>query len=211
MDQNELDSFSNKFHFCGSSILTMNKNIPELNGLLAEVEKKYEKRIATSTDFEKLSSEIEHLQGDIISVSTLKRLWGYVHSRPVPRTNTLDILCRYIGERNFKEFCAGLKRKSNSESGHFPSKFITVSEIGAGQVILIGWNPNRLVRILYLGDFRFRVLESANSQLQVGDEFEATSFSLGFPLYLPFIDHAGEKLPSYIAGSLNGLTTLELL
>lgn len=189
----------------------MNRNIPELNSLLAEVEKKFGKRIATSTDFEKLSSEIEYFRGDLISASTLKRLWGYVHSNPTPRTGTLDILCRYIGERNFKEFSLNLKRRSNTESGHFTSKYVTTSEIAAGQEIVIGWNPNRLVRISYLGDFRFRVVESKNSQLQIGDEFEATSFSLGFPLYLPFIDHAGERLPSYIAGSRNGLTTLELL
>lgn len=189
----------------------MGKNIPELNSLLTEVEKKFGKRIATSTDFEALSSEIESLRGDLISASTLKRLWGYVHSNPIPRTGTLDILCRYIGERNFKEFCLNLKRKSNTESGHFASKYVTVSEIAAGQELIIGWNPNRLVRISYLGDFRFRVLSSDNSQLQIGDEFETTSFSLGFPLYLPFIGRSGKKLPSYIAGSLNGLTTLELL
>ena len=189
----------------------MNKTIPELNSLLTEVEKKFGRRIATSTDFEALSSEIEHFRGDLISASTLKRLWGYVHSSPTPRTGTLDILCRYIGERSFKEFCLALKRKSNIESGHFASKYITVSEINAGEELIIGWKPNRIVRISYLGDFRFRVVGADNSQLQIGDEFEATSFSLGFPLYLPFIDRAGVRQPSYIAGSLNGLTTLELL
>lgn len=211
MNQFGLDYKADKSHFCASSTQTMNKNIPELNSLLAEVEKKFGKRIATSTDFETLSSEIEHRSGDFISASTLKRLWGYVHSSPVPRTGTLDILSRYIGERNFRDFCINLKRKSNTESGHFASKYVTVSEIAAGQKIVIGWSPNRLVRISYLGDFRFRVLNSENSQLQTGDEFEATSFSLGFPLYLPFVSRAGEKLPSYVAGSLNGLTTLELL
>lgn len=189
----------------------MNKNIPELNSLLAEVEKKFGKRIATSTDFETLSSEIEHRSGDFISASTLKRLWGYVHSCPVPRTGTLDILSRYIGERSFREFCITLKRKANVESGHFASKYITTSEINPGQRLLVGWMPDRLIEIEYLGNFLFRVRRAENSQLQVGDEFEATNFSLSFPLYLPFITRGSEKLPSYIAGSLNGLTTLELL
>lgn len=189
----------------------MNKNIPELNSLLCEVEKRFGKRLATSNDFEALSADIDRTNGSRISASTLKRLWGYVKSNPVPRCSTLDVLSAYVGERNFKEFCISLKRKANVESGHFPSKFITVSEIAPAQRILIGWRPDRLVEIVYLGDFRFRVVRSENAQLQVGDEFEATSFSLGFPLYLPSVVRGAEKLPSYVAGSFNGLTSLELL
>lgn len=189
----------------------MNKNIPELNILLSEVEKRYGKRVATSTDFESLSSEIEHAIDEQVSASTLKRLWGYVNSSPIPRKTTLDILCRYIGERNFKDFCNRLKINANVESGHFASKFVTVSELAAGQKLLIGWRPDRLIQVLYLGGFRFRVLKAENSQLRVGDEFEVSSFSLGFPLYLPFVMREQEKLPSYIAGSFNGLTTLELI
>ena len=189
----------------------MSKNIPELNSLLTEVENKFGKRIATSTDFEYLSADIESTSGEQISASTLKRLWGYVNSNPIPRNTTLDILSHYIGERNFKEFCINLKKKANVESGHFASKYIAVSEIAVGQKLLIGWKPDRLVKIEYSGDFTFKILSSENSQLQVGDEFEATAFSLGFPLYIPFVLRGSEKLPSYIAGSFNGLTTLELL
>lgn len=189
----------------------MKKTIPELNSLLSEVENKFGKRVATSTDFEALATEIEHVTGDQISASTLKRLWGYVHSSPVPRNATLDILSHYIGERNFREFCINLKKKANVESGHFASKNISVSEIVTGQKIMIGWKPDRLVLIVYLGDFRFKILRSENSQLQVGDEFEATAFSLGFPLYVPSVLRGSEKLPSYIAGSFSGLTTLELV
>ncbi|MDO5443371.1 MAG: hypothetical protein Q4G10_06835 [Bacteroidia bacterium] len=189
----------------------MNKNIPELNSLLTEVENKFGKRIATSTDFESLSNDIEHVSGNQISASTLKRLWGYVHSNPTPRSATLDILCNYIGERNFKEFCINLKKKANIESGHFASKYIAVSEILPEQTLMLGWKPDRLVKIIYLGDFRFKVLSSKNSQLQVGDVFEATAFSLGFPLYIPYVLRGSEKLPSYIAGSFNGLTKLEAL
>lgn len=191
--------------------MMIGKCIPELNSLLAEVEKKYAKRVATSTDFESLSADIERVNGERISPSTLKRLWGYVQSNPIPRGATLDILCRYVGNRNFKEFCINLKRNSNSESGHFTSKYISTSELEAGQKLLVGWNPDRIIQLSYLGDFRFRVLSSENAQLQEGDEFDATSFSLGFPLYIPSIIRKDEKLPSYIAGSLNGLTTLKLI
>ena len=72
----------------------MSKNIPELTFLLSEVEKKYNRRIATTTDFESLSVVIEHTTGELLSSSTLKRLWGYVSLNPTPRISTLDILSR---------------------------------------------------------------------------------------------------------------------
>ena len=80
--------------------MRMRKEIPELNALLSEVERKYGRRIATSTDFEALSVVIEHEINEMISASTLKRLWGYVSSNPSPRVSTLDILSRYVGSRS---------------------------------------------------------------------------------------------------------------
>ena len=83
----------------------MSKNIPELTFLLAEVEKKYNRRIATTTDFESLSVVIEHTTGELLSSSTLKRLWGYVSLNPTPRISTLDILSRFTGHGVDNRFC----------------------------------------------------------------------------------------------------------
>lgn len=188
----------------------MRKEIPELNALLSEVERKYGRRIATSTDFEALSVVIEHEINEMISASTLKRLWGYVSSNPSPRVSTLDILSRYVGKRDYKGFCTSLILTAKKESGSFSGKYISASELEPGQDLVIGWNPNRLVTLKYMGAFRFKTISSANAQLQVGDEFETTNFSLGYPLYIPLIYRGAETLPSYIAGSVNGLTVLEL-
>jgi hypothetical protein len=78
--------------------------MPELAYLLDEVEQKYGRRIATTTDFESLSVVIEHQIGEMLSASTLKRLWGYVSLNPTPRIATLDILSRFVGHKNFKAF-----------------------------------------------------------------------------------------------------------
>lgn len=50
----------------------MAKIVPELNYLLAEVEKRYGRRLSTSADFEALSVVVEHESGELISASTLK-------------------------------------------------------------------------------------------------------------------------------------------
>lgn len=196
----------------GSTFADMaNRNIPELTYLLTEVEKKYGRRIATTTDFESLSVVIEHQIGELISSSTLKRLWGYVTLNPIPRIATLDILARYIGRKDFKDFCEGLKESNIVTSTFFSSRCQTVSELAKGAHVTLGWAPNRLVILEYLGDFQFEVIVSENSQLKIGDRFELSEIILGCPLYVSRILRNGRYTPSYLAGRQGGINLLNVV
>ena len=188
----------------------MSKTIPELSYLLSEVEKRYGRTISTSTDFEALSVVIEHEINEMLSSSTLKRMWGYVSSNPVPRISTLDILSRFVGYKDFRDFRETIKKYPAYESSFISAKYVTTSDIKEGDTVIIGWNPNRVVTLRYLGGCRFRVLKSENSQLLEGDEFETMSFILGYPLYIPRILRSGEYTPSYVAGSNDGLTMVSV-
>ena len=184
--------------------------MPELAYLLEEVEKKYGRRIATTTDFESLSVVIEHQIGELLSSSTLKRLWGYVSLNPTPRVATLDILSRFVGHKNFKAFCASLKDSKAFVSTFFTAKYQTVAELASGVSVTVGWAPNRLVRLNYLGDFQFEVVSSENSQLLQGDRFELSEIIVGYPLYISRILRDGEYTPSYVAGQQGGINLLKV-
>lgn len=188
----------------------IDKNMPELAYLLTEVEKKYGRRIATTTDFESLSVVIEHQIGELISSSTLKRLWGYVKLNPTPRIATLDVLARFVGHRDFKAFCNHLKESQVYASNFFTARCQTVSELVAGVTVHIGWAPNRLVKMSYLGEYQFVVLESENSQLQPGDRFELSEIIVGYPLYISRILRDGAYTPSYVAGQIDGINLLKV-
>lgn len=185
------------------------KEIPELTSLLRQVEKVYGRRVATTTDFESLSVVIEHEIGELLSASTLKRLWGYVGDRRTPRLDTLDILSRYCGKKDFKEFCTWLAEESGVDSQFFTTRYVSVSDLAVGDRLTLGWAPDRLVRVQYLGSGRFRVKTSEKSKLKVGDEFEAEGFMLGCPLYMMAIYRDGQTLPAYVAGRVHGLSVLE--
>ena len=184
--------------------------MPELAYLLEEVEKKYGRRIATTTDFESLSVVIEHQIGELLSSSTLKRLWGYVSLNPTPRVATLDILSRFVGHKNFKAFCASLKDSKAFVSTFFTAKYQTVAELASGVSVTVGWAPNRLARLNYLGDFQFEVVSSENSQLLQGDRFELSEIIVGYPLYISRILRDGEYTPSYVAGQQGGINLLKV-
>ena len=188
----------------------MKRNTPEISYLLKEVELKYGSRITTSTDFEHLSMAIFESTHSTISASTLKRLWGYVSMNPMPRSATLDILAKYLGFRDFCTFCEDLVRRNVVESGFFASKYLAVSDLETGKCVQIGWAPNRLVTMSYLGSFEFEVIESINSKLEEGDRFELSSVMVGYPLYIPRILRNGVYTPSFIAGKDVGITTLKV-
>ena len=189
----------------------MAKIVPELNYLLAEVEKRYGRRLSTSADFEALSVVVEHESGELISASTLKRLWGYVTLKPTPRMSTLNVLSKYIGKRDFSAF-----RQSIINDGHYVSNFISVkkvcsSDLKKGAEVVIGWAPNRLVTLRYDGDGDYTVIKSENSKLLEGDKFQAESFMIGYPLYIPRILRNGEYTLSYIAGTQEGLNRVDVI
>ena len=122
----------------------------------------------------------------------------------------MDILARFVGYRDFKLFCEGLKESRTFVSTFFTAKYQTAAELTAGVVVTVGWAPNRRVRLIYLGEFQFEVMSSENSQLMVGDRFELSEIIVGYPLYISRILRNGEYTPSYVAGKQDGINLLKV-
>ncbi|MBQ0127571.1 MAG: hypothetical protein MJY91_08845 [Bacteroidales bacterium] len=186
------------------------KMIPGTGFLLQEIQRKYGKRIATSTDFESLSNNIMEVTRESISSSTLKRLWGYVTLSPRPRASTLDILSRYLGFKDFNAFRSDIKKREISGSNFFETSYISVNDLNEGDCVTIGWAPDRLVKLRYQGNFSFMVESSQNSKLEPGDRFEMTTLMIGYPLFIYRILRNGEYTQSYIAGKDTGINILKI-
>jgi hypothetical protein len=58
----------------------------------------------TSYDFEKLSEAIREKTGVILSVTTLKRLWGKLQYNNTPTTTTLNTLAQFAGFDDWRSF-----------------------------------------------------------------------------------------------------------
>ncbi len=186
--------------------------IPELGELLRQVEDKFGHRLSTTTDYELLSFVIEREIGELISASTLKRLWGYVSYSSTPRVATMDTLCRYLGQKDFKSFCKKLKDSGAVVSSFFTSKTIETASLKEGSSLLLGWAPNRLVEIRFIGGTTFEVISVENAKLRPGDRFEASEFILGAPLFIATIRRSdGTVTPPYVAAKAEGLNVLEVL
>lgn len=189
----------------------MNELKPEIIELLLLVEQKYGKSLRTTTDFDEFSLHLKRRTGEIISTSTLKRLWGYVADVHKPRILTLDLLARYAGFDSFTGYCSFLKMNSVCNSSFFTTKQLQAQDLEIGDEVEIGWAPNRYLRLLYQGDAWFEVLESKQSKLCKGDRFETVCFLLGQPLSLAYVLRGDEKTAPFIAGRNGGLTLVNCL
>lgn len=84
-----------------------NPEIVQIKKCLACIENKLNQGASsewTSYDFEKLSDDIQSVTGVILSVTTLKRLWGRLKYGSTPTTTTLNTLARFAGYSDWREF-----------------------------------------------------------------------------------------------------------
>lgn len=179
---------------------------PEIEELKRLVEEHYGKRLTTTTDFEEFSVILQ-LRHDIsVSSSTLKRLYGYVSDSHKPRMLTLDSLSAYIGHKDYSSFLLWLKKSTHYNSSFFDAGQLVSSDLEQGDMVEIGWAPNRLLRLEYLGESTYHVLEAQNSKVEADDRFITGCFIKGQPLFLPFIERNGERTPPFVAGRNGGLS-----
>lgn len=72
------------------------------------------------TDYERLSADIRLKTGELISASTLKRLFGYIKPGTIPRPSTLSVLARYVGSTGWSDFCSGCSGEAGPEFREAP-------------------------------------------------------------------------------------------
>ncbi len=192
--------------------MSIRRDIPQITALRERVECRFGKKLSVHADFLALVAIIEMEQRQHISESTLERVWGYsTRGYETVSLHTLDVLSQYAAGCCWQEFCEKLASEGGCESELFDVEHISSSDLAIGDRLLIGWLPDRLCEVRYLGDNRFIAERCENSKMQAGDTFSCLQFSLGQPLAIN--DLCRDNMPigaTYVVGQKNGLTTLKL-
>lgn len=187
----------------------MKKTSPEILELRKQVEEKLNKKVKTPKDFIILQSSIWNDNHEIISATTLKRLWGYISGAEEARISTLDILSRYVGLNDWEDFLSNLDK--NNGSNPVLSYHIGFEDLEINDFVEVSWKPDRHCVFKYLGDGRFTVVKSENSKLKVGDSFNAILFILNEPLYIDNLIQGNNPPVSFVAGNKGGICELRHL
>ena len=192
--------------------MAVKTDLPELFVLKQSVEKCFGHPIESRSDFSLLAIEIERVTHEHIAENTLRRLWGKITGYDTVFTRTLDVLCRYVCCEHWNAFLASLRNQSPIESDIISDgTSIKVEDLAPGDRIRIGWLPDRVCIVEYIGGRMFKAIDTRNSTLQTGDTFECSVMLKNYPLFVDNLVHGGEHCQRYSMGLNNGLTTLEKL
>lgn len=183
----------------------MEKNQEYIEKLRQAVEEKLGQSVTSPTDFARLSDSLLAALGESLSVSTLKRVWGYVDGYATVRTSTLNILSRYVGCRDWNEFCQSL---ADNDGSSFPEgDVVAMSTLAIGDCVEVRWAPGRRIVVKNLGQWRMAVVENERSKLLVGTTFTCAGMVNGERLTLTQVEIPGaDRARSYVCGKHGGIT-----
>lgn len=180
--------------------------------LCREVENALGHAICSPADFDEASQSILDRTHQMLSASTLKRIWGYVPSGHTTRSTTLSILAAYAGYRDWEDFCAKADKTLLPDSGFLGGNLFTPSDIPVDARILLTWAPNRRMVARCTAPGRYVAQEVENASLPQGTTFSCSLFATGFPLQAFDLEPATPQGHTvYVAGAKGGLTTVKLL
>ncbi len=175
----------------------------DLDRLKKEVEGLVGRTIKSPKDFDFLARQIQGYTDETISVSTLKRIWGYVATQSKPSRYNLNLLSRMVGYPDWNNFVSG--NGASASSRFFVKSKLMAQALMEGEEVRLTWSPGRVLTIAYRGNELFEVLESVNSKLAVGDTFICHQFVADEPLYLSNLKHPGIPPCNYVAGQNGGI------
>lgn len=176
-----------------------------VEALRRAIENKFGQSVSAPSEFERLRDSMFATLGETLSISTIKRVWGYVNGYESVRTSTLNTMARYVGFRDWKEFC---ETQANPDASTFPLQgVLVISTLAIGDRVEVTWSPGRRIVVQYMGQMRLCVVESERSKLTVGTKFTCSGMVNGERLTVTQVETPGAKQALvYTCGKHGGIT-----
>ena len=157
-------------------------------------------------DFEFLSAMIEGDLNERVSVSTLKRLWGYSKYTSSPTSSTLSVLCRLVGYLDWEDYQNNRLKNNRKPSAQVLGDKITVpTDLTSGDRLRLTWTPHRVCEVVYHGNNDFEVVAAVNTGIKVGDWFTCSLIVSGEPLWISNLRQFGKAPVAYVCGKQGGV------
>lgn len=194
----------------------MGTNINEeklIRALITRIEEMAGMKISTPKDFDRLRSVIYNRTGELISSTTLKRIWGYLDEPVVTRKSTWSILANFLGYKDWDNYCKLIEtpRESDPSTPILGRQLNVVRDLKEGNRLKITWQPDRTCIAKYLGDARFEIVESEKTRLKPGDTFLCHFIISGHTLYLSDLRSDDREPVGYVCGRGDGGVRFEIL
>ena len=166
---------------------------------------------STPAEFNELSRMIQQKTGRSISLSSIKRIWGYVRYEGFPSVTTLNTLAMYNEFKDWETFLIGNTGDTGEESCFIDDTVINAEDLNVGDKLLLTWDDEKSCEIECIEPLRFRVNASRNIKLEVGDTLSFHSLCIAHPIYICDICRGNISFPAYIGARKGGLSSVSLI
>lgn len=166
---------------------------------------------STPTEFNDLSRAVQKVTGRAISLSSIKRIWGYVKYEGFPSITTLNILSHYNGFLDWATFVkSGCTIMQTDDSSFTEDTLFSTDILNPGDTLSLVWNDDKTCVMECLSYKRFRVVSSQNIKLMPGDTLTIHTLSVGLPIYASDLIRGDVRLPAYVGAKVGGLTKIDI-
>ncbi len=166
---------------------------------------------STPTEFNELSLLIKKKTGRSLSLSSIKRIWGYVEYKGFPSVTTLNTLAQYNEFKDWESFMVDKAASDSDDSSFIEKTMINTDTLQTGDRLMLGWGNGKSCEIECVAHMRFRVSSSKNIKLQPGDTFTLHAVCVSHPIYVSDIERGDTRIPAYIGAKRGGITTISVL
>ncbi len=180
----------------------------KLNQLRQAVEEAFGHTPGSPTDFDNLSLQIHAATKKKIGVTTLKRFWGYVKSDYNATYTTLSVLTRYVGYRDWDEFCTYYKI---GDSNFSTPRLVVAANLPLDSIVKAEWEEEKSITIKKIEQpNKFEVIESTNIKLLPQDTLTIDTLLIGEKFIANDCRRAAQSLGTYLASHNSALTSLSV-
>ncbi|MDE6697530.1 MAG: hypothetical protein K2K25_11685, partial [Muribaculaceae bacterium] len=157
------------------------------------------------------SRQIKQITGDSLSLSSIKRLWGYIPYDGEFSPTTLNILARYNGMKDWESFKKSIEQNTgvDDESGFHDDTITDTSKYKIGDKIVLSWNDGKECELECVGHMRFRVLRAENIKLKNSDIVTLHTLCIGQPVYISDIIRGDMQFTTYVGAKKGGLLSIQ--
>lgn len=190
--------------FFADTMTNISTNHPLFPILKTRVEQQLGHALTSPQAIRLLNNALEHQ----LNEDTIRRLWnirgdGYKSVRRF----TLDILCRYIGLKDWEDFVAYESKANGRESESVSDRLrLPLDTWQAGAALEVTWLPDRKMKLEYLGGYEWRIVSVENSTtLREGDTFACRTIAQEQSMYMESLTRDGKQMSDYKIGTQHGI------
>lgn len=148
---------------------------PNWFGLVWLILKNEEDRLESSLAKSKRSNQFQESKS-LFSEETVRRVFKVVDYKRGHYERTCSVIARTLNYASWDDFCKKTDERYNTKNGFQNIDVYSLNTSDINKVFCIGWFPDKYCKLMYLGDYSFKMTENYGLRSDIDRVFQTTKF-----------------------------------